>query len=195
MTSESTCVRPPILAKFMLMIPRDVQEFLDGYPGVDDDPITCRENFEFYSNNTRCIPDNLTIQEIHERLPAYISRVMWSLIIFSVDGLVIVLNWNTSMDIYSGCRCTLLQESAFQSLGFSRFPIREYGMNFNSQPLQTHEIESMKADPVILERVIRSYQLMLDFYGMHLVSEETGLVDRVLPPRYFAPRYRNLVRE
>jgi Opioid growth factor receptor (OGFr) conserved region len=84
---------------------------------------------------------------------------------------------------------------AFQLLGFSRFPIREYGMNYDSQPLQTHEIESMKADPTILERVIKSYQLMLDFYGMHLVSKETGLVDRALPPRYFAPRYRNLVRE
>ena len=84
---------------------------------------------------------------------------------------------------------------AFQILGFSRFPIREYGMNYDSQPLQTHEIESMKADPTILERIIKSYQLMLDFYGMHLVSKESGLVDRARPPRYFAPRYRNLVRE
>jgi hypothetical protein len=84
---------------------------------------------------------------------------------------------------------------AFQLLGFSRFPIREYGMNYDSQPLQTHEIESMKADPIILERVIKSYQLMLDFYGMHLISKETGLVGRALPPQNFAPRYRNLVRE
>jgi hypothetical protein len=68
-------------------------------------------------------------------------------------------------------------------------------MNYDSQPLQTHEIDSMKADPIILTRVVRSYQLMLDFYGMHLVSEETGLLDRAHPPRYFAPRYRNLVRE
>jgi hypothetical protein len=176
-----------------MSIPRDVQEFIDGYPGVDDDP-TCRENFEFYSNDIRCIPDNRSIQEIHERLPVYIPRIMWSLNIFSVDGLVIMTNWNTNMDIYSGCRCTLFAK-AFQLLGFSRFPIREYGMNYDSQPLQTHEIESMKADPIILERIIKSYQLMLDFYGMHLVSKETGLVDRAPPPRYFAPRYRNLVRE
>ena len=58
-----------------MSIPRDVQEFWDGYPDVDDDP-TCRANFEFYSNNVRCIPDNRTIEEIHERLPAYIPRVM-----------------------------------------------------------------------------------------------------------------------
>jgi Opioid growth factor receptor (OGFr) conserved region len=84
---------------------------------------------------------------------------------------------------------------AFQLLGFSRFPIREKGVNYDSQRLQKHEIESMKADSIILERVIKSYQLMLDFYGMHLVSKETGLVDRVLPPRNFAPRYFNFVRE
>ena len=89
----------------------------------------------------------------------------------------------------------LLYQVIFNSYRFIRFPIREYGMNYDSQPLQIHEIESMKADPIILERVIKSYQLMLDFYGMHLVSKETGLVGRALPPRYFAPRYRNLVRE
>jgi len=146
-----------ILAKSM-SIPRDVKEFLDGYPGVHDDP-SCRENFEFYSNDIRCIPDDRTIQEIHER-------------------------W---IGDYSGLE---YKHGYIQWL----FPIREYGMNYDSQPLQTHEIESMKADPIIIERVIKSYQLMLDFYGMHLVSKETGLVSRALPPRYFAPRYRNLVR-
>jgi len=141
-----------------MSIPRDVQEFLDGYPGVYDDP-SCRENFEFYSNNLRCIPDNRTIEEIHERWFGNYDRLEYK------HGYI---QW--------------------------LFPIREYGMNYDSQPLQTHEIESMKADSIILERVIKSYQLMLDFYGMHLVSKETGLVDRALPPRYFAPRYLNLVR-
>ncbi len=37
-----------------------------------------------------------------------------------------------------------------------RFPIREYGMNYESQPLYKHEIERMKADPVIIQRVIRA---------------------------------------
>lgn len=68
-------------------------------------------------------------------------------------------------------------------------------MNYESQPLQTHEISEMKADPVILQRIISSYELMLDFYGMRLVSEETGLLDRTLPPRDYASRYHNLVRE
>lgn len=63
-----------------MSIPKDVQDFLNGYPGVIDDP-SARKNFEFYSNDIRCIPDYQTIQEIHERLLVYIPRVMWSLII------------------------------------------------------------------------------------------------------------------
>ncbi|KAJ7442663.1 opioid growth factor receptor conserved region-domain-containing protein [Mycena latifolia] len=74
------------------------------------------------------------------------------------------------------------------------FPIREHGMNYESQPLQPHEITAMKADPRVLERLLASYRLMLDFYGMRLVSEETGAVDRSLPPRNYAARYQNLVQ-
>lgn len=77
----------------------------------------------------------------------------------------------------------------------SRFPIREYGMNYESQPLQTHEVASMRADSKIMERILDSYRLMLDFYGMQLVSPDTGLLARVGPPRNFASRYRNLVRK
>ena len=179
-----------------MSIPKSVQDFLDGYPGLVDDPAR-RKNFEFHSNDIRSILDDITIQEIHERLLAFTSHVMRSLIIFSVDGLVIMMDWRKNMDIYSGCRCTPSCRGirAFQLLGLSRFPIREHGSNNDSQPLQTHEIKSMKADPIILERVIKSYQLMLDFFGMHLVSKETGLVGRALPPRDFAPRYYNLLSE
>ncbi|KAJ7784428.1 opioid growth factor receptor conserved region-domain-containing protein [Mycena metata] len=74
------------------------------------------------------------------------------------------------------------------------FPIQEHGMNFESQPLQPHEITAIKADPRALERLLASYKLMLDFYGMRLVSEETGAVDRALPPRNYGARYENLVR-
>ncbi|KAF5360298.1 hypothetical protein D9758_009164 [Tetrapyrgos nigripes] len=74
------------------------------------------------------------------------------------------------------------------------FPIREYGMNYQSQPLQPHELNSMKSDPKIIQRLLESYKLMLDFYGMQLVNEETGELDRPSPPRTYAPRYKNLVR-
>lgn len=67
-------------------------------------------------------------------------------------------------------------------------------MNYESQPLQVHELESMRLDLDIIKRIVSSYELMLDFYGMRLVSLETGEVERSLPPRNFAARYKNLVR-
>ena len=68
-------------------------------------------------------------------------------------------------------------------------------MNYASQPLQRHEIRFMRAEPTIIQRVLQSYRLMLDFYGMRLVSADTGLIERVLPPRNSAARYQNLLRE
>ena len=75
-----------------------------------------------------------------------------------------------------------------------RFPIREYGMNFQSQPLQMHEREAMRANKEIIQRVIQSYRVMLDFYGMQLKSTETGLLARAEPERKYIDRYRNLAR-
>ena len=47
----------------------------------------------------------------------------------------------------------------------------------------------MKADPAIMERIKRSYRMMLGFYGMELVSEETGELRRA--PNW-EDRYQNL---
>ncbi|ODN76051.1 hypothetical protein L202_05996 [Cryptococcus amylolentus CBS 6039] len=46
------------------------------------------------------------------------------------------------------------------------FPIREHGVNPRAQPLEVHEIEVMKDDPEVLERLLRSYKMMLAFYGI-----------------------------
>ncbi|KAF9019215.1 hypothetical protein BDZ89DRAFT_1044061 [Hymenopellis radicata] len=62
------------------------------------------------------------------------------------------------------------------------FPIQEFGMNYESQPLQRHELEAMKSSPEVIERILTSYKLMLDFYGMRLEDEQTGRLARVLPP-------------
>ncbi|KAM6494234.1 Opioid growth factor receptor (OGFr) conserved region domain containing protein [Amanita muscaria] len=74
------------------------------------------------------------------------------------------------------------------------FPIREHGLNFLSQPLQKHEVAVLTADPTLRRRVLRSYKLMLDFYGMQLISPETGLIGRVAAPRNYSTRYHNLIR-
>jgi len=71
------------------------------------------------------------------------------------------------------------------------FPIPERGMNFRSQPLQLHEETAMRASPEVKSRVLASYKLMLDFYGMQLVDESTGELER---SRDYGPRYRNLIR-
>ena len=68
-------------------------------------------------------------------------------------------------------------------------------MNFASQPLQRHEITAMKSDPVIMSRILQSYRMMLEFYGMKLSSPDTGLLSRVMPETKYADRYNNLVRE
>ncbi|KAG7088309.1 hypothetical protein E1B28_012319 [Marasmius oreades] len=139
----------------MPLIPRDVQEFLNGYPdGTDDRTLTA--NLEFYMNERRCRPDYLRIDELHDQ-------------------------WWENYDVLE------------YNHGFIQwlFPIREHGMNFQSQPLQLHEIESMKANPAVVNRIKKSYALMLDFYGMKLVSEETGCISRSTT---FKARYENLVR-
>jgi len=45
---------------------------------------------------------------------------------------------------------------------------------------------------VIVNRVLESYRLMLDFYGMELRSPETGLLARAEPEQKYKDRYRNL---
>lgn len=49
-----------------MLIPRDVQEFLDGYPDNVNDA-SCTANLDFYRNETRCRPDRMLISEIYEQ--------------------------------------------------------------------------------------------------------------------------------
>jgi len=69
------------------------------------------------------------------------------------------------------------------------FPIREHGMNYQSQPLQLREIHAMSTSPVVLGRIRTSYSIMLDFYGMEIQDSETGLLRRSTSYR---DRYRHL---
>jgi hypothetical protein len=58
------------------------------------------------------------------------------------------------------------------------FPIREQGLNPVAQPLTIYEAEAIKADSEAMKRVVRSYRLLLDFYGMQLDDEATGAISR-----------------
>ncbi|KAI8783848.1 reticulocyte-binding protein 2 a isoform X3, partial [Biomphalaria glabrata] len=58
------------------------------------------------------------------------------------------------------------------------FPIREEDMNSLAQPLQLHEAEAIQKNPVAKAHVLKSYKMMLGFYGMKLVDEERGTIQR-----------------
>ena len=51
-------------------------------------------------------------------------------------------------------------------------------MNNKLHPLQKHEIEELRQDENLKDRLIRSYELMLDFFGMKLVGRESGEIAR-----------------
>jgi len=69
------------------------------------------------------------------------------------------------------------------------FPIREEGMNYRAQRLQLHEAKAIAANPAARKRVLRSYKLMLDFYGMKLYDLKTGELRR---SARWQRRYQNL---
>ncbi|XP_075032836.1 opioid growth factor receptor-like [Mixophyes fleayi] len=69
------------------------------------------------------------------------------------------------------------------------FPLREYGMNSCAKPLTPNEIQSMKEEKQIMDRFIAAYKLMLGFYGIELLDQETGEVTRA---ETWEQRFKNL---
>ena len=59
------------------------------------------------------------------------------------------------------------------------FPVFENaGMNFESAPLSKEGAAIIRADATCCQRVLKSYRLMLKFYGLRLEDEKTGVVGR-----------------
>ena len=75
-----------------------------------------------------------------------------------------------------------------------RFPIQEDGVNFESQRLMPHEVVSMKSDQTFVDRVVQSCRLMLDIYGIRLLSVQTGLIDRLPIPMDDLSKYQGSCR-
>ncbi|XP_059683163.1 opioid growth factor receptor [Gavia stellata] len=69
------------------------------------------------------------------------------------------------------------------------FPLREYGMNRRAKPLTCQEIQAFKKSKEVMQRFVRAYQLMLRFYGIILINEETGELKRA---ENWAERFQNL---
>lgn len=58
------------------------------------------------------------------------------------------------------------------------FPTRSKGSSRDWQPLQLHEAKKIQEDPMAQDRVLRSYKMMLDFFGIELLDETKGIVDK-----------------
>ncbi|NWV57645.1 OGFR factor, partial [Daphoenositta chrysoptera] len=77
------------------------------------------------------------------------------------------------------------------SFPFRLFPLREHGMNWRARPLTCQEIQAFRKSKEVMDRFIRAYKLMLGFYGIQLVNEETGELKRA---ENWAERFENLNR-
>lgn len=64
------------------------------------------------------------------------------------------------------------------------FPLQEPGMNYEASTLTKQEIEEFLQNGTAKANLLKSYKLMLDFYGMELCDENTGEVKR-------APNWRD----
>uniref|UniRef100_A0A672N937 Opioid growth factor receptor (OGFr) conserved domain-containing protein n=1 Tax=Sinocyclocheilus grahami TaxID=75366 RepID=A0A672N937_SINGR len=71
------------------------------------------------------------------------------------------------------------------------FPIQEPGVNWRAHVLSKKEIKLFRKDKEAKSKLVQSYKLMLDFYGICLVDESTGEVARA--PNW-KDRFRNLNR-
>ncbi|XP_058229841.1 opioid growth factor receptor-like [Hemibagrus wyckioides] len=71
------------------------------------------------------------------------------------------------------------------------FPTQEPGVNYRAHVLTPTEIRLFHRDMIVKKRLLKSYKLMLDFYGIQLVDEETGEVKRAENCR---ERFENLNR-
>ncbi|XP_038871711.1 opioid growth factor receptor-like protein 1 isoform X4 [Salvelinus namaycush] len=56
------------------------------------------------------------------------------------------------------------------------FPLQEPGMNYQAKELTKKEIEAFLEDGTAKQRLVASYKLMLDFYGIELSNDITGEV-------------------
>jgi len=69
------------------------------------------------------------------------------------------------------------------------FPIPEAGMNWSAQELQRHELDIFRVESNIQRRILKSYRMMLNFYGFELVDEQTGELRK---SHDYAPHFSNL---
>nr|XP_046240593.1 opioid growth factor receptor-like isoform X2 [Scatophagus argus] len=58
------------------------------------------------------------------------------------------------------------------------FPLQEPGVNYEATPLTKEEIKCFLENSTAKKNLLKSYDIMLDFYGIKLCNKETGEVKR-----------------
>ncbi|KAI4888481.1 hypothetical protein NFI96_015556, partial [Prochilodus magdalenae] len=71
------------------------------------------------------------------------------------------------------------------------FPMQEPGVNISAHVLTPKEIKMFREDREAKERLVKSYELMLDFYGIKLNNKKSGEVRRA---EKWKERFENLDR-
>ncbi|XP_068118364.1 opioid growth factor receptor-like [Hyperolius riggenbachi] len=71
------------------------------------------------------------------------------------------------------------------------FPLREHKMSLFALPLTSDEIQMMKADEDVMQRILDAYRCLLAFYGIQLMNSHTGEVVRA---RNWKERFAHLKR-
>lgn len=65
--------------------------------------------------------------------------------------------------------------------------------NIHAKPLSKEEAEEFRTNPEIIRRYLKSYDMMLGFYGMKLKDKHTGELTRSRHPNFKERYYKTLV--
>ncbi|XP_058859422.1 opioid growth factor receptor-like [Acipenser ruthenus] len=145
---------------------KDMQIYRHGYPNLQENEENANKemcNLLFYQNACPSEPDGVTIEEFHSE-------------------------WKTN---YRKLVRTFLQSRDEHCSMAKLFPLREPGMNYRAYELTQKEMKAFQQSEEAKQRLVKSYKLMLGFYGIELVDEGTGEVRRA---NNWEERYSNLNR-
>eukprot|EP00754_Rhynchopus_humris_P051262 Rhum_TRINITY_DN9440_c0_g1::Rhum_TRINITY_DN9440_c0_g1_i1::g.33530::m.33530 len=112
------------------------------------DNTSLTKNVEFYKNERRSDPGRMFVDDMHKHV--------------SVGGRFGDHDWLET------------DHSFIQWL----FPIREMGLNPRAQELQAFEGQLIARNEACRARLVRSYEMLLDLYGMRLADPATGRIAR-----------------
>ncbi|XP_027032113.2 opioid growth factor receptor-like isoform X2 [Tachysurus fulvidraco] len=117
------------------------------------------QNYRYMWRITRC--DDVTDHELDDQINTGSN----------------INEWNETRNIKEWDFSTIADGNSSYMANPRLFPTHEKGRNA-SHELSPEAIKLFRRDEQVKKRLLTSYKLMLDFYGIELISEETGEVRR-----------------